>query len=58
MSKTKETLSFYYKTQTKTTKGTRLTLDLKKILGLLPPLVVPFVVERKRECDLCEDFVK
>ena len=32
MSKTKETLSFYYKTQTKTTKGTRLTLDLGKVM--------------------------
>ena len=34
MSKTKETLSFYYKTQTKTTKGTRLTLDLGKMMDL------------------------
>ena len=30
MSKTKETLSFYYKTQTRITKGTRKWLDLEK----------------------------
>ena len=32
MSKTKETLSFYYKTQTRITKGTRLELDLGKMM--------------------------
>ena len=35
MSKTYETFSFYYKTQTRTTKGTRLTLDLGKMMD--PP---------------------
>ena len=49
MSKTKETLSFYYKTQTKTTKGTRLTLDLGKMMDLASLLVCAVSESRENE---------